>query len=434
MVDPHDPGSAHDQDDHLVADRIEKKKQPIKKRWKRNLSDPGTRRILIATGFAFAIIGGTTYLQLMRTEEAGEVSLRGDTESFDHIAQGENLKDNPELQRQVVAADDRRIDTAIDEDGTAAVSLPTELTRNAEVIEPSAEPPVTATEEADNSPVLRSAGQSEENDDGPVTRSSSESQGGGSEPLDNVLLDRIEAQIEELNPSWDKYGSMEVLAGSYVPPAQSNGLEPFDPDGAPSGIESPDTTEPAVLARAGEMFYGVNRLGATSDLPGSPIVFDANSGVIEDHTLIGSFTSNGECIRVDLTSISGPRYTQPIEAVMVEPNSLDTCVYDLVRPRLIERYGFKLATAIIGGFASAKASAASTVVTSALGTVTEVNDSTDEGQALWSGVEALANEVQDELDTQVDEQFGTPEVVLYAQSPYAIVLLSDLLEPSASGQ
>ena len=89
----------------------------------------------------------------------------------------------------------------------------------------------------------------------------------------------------------------------------------------------------------------------------------------------------------------------------------------------------KLAVAILGGFASAKASAASTVVTSALGSVTEVQEAQTEDQAVWAGVESLADTAQDELDTVVDENFGRPEVALYSNASYAIVLLSDLTEP-----
>ncbi|AJD54380.1 hypothetical protein SAMN02744133_108105 [Thalassospira xiamenensis M-5 = DSM 17429] len=411
----------YDSDREFLHEAIlDPKKKPLKDRIKNNFSHPGTKRILWVSAIAIVVIMGTVAFNLSNVMPSGEVELVGDIDKFDTVSRGKNQLENKEMQRQAKAADEIRIDEAIDRNGSAAIGLPLDAFNVDQEPNSSSESDGTiiATTVNESGPILRTVKTSTEE-----SGSNSDSESSGN--VNQVLVDKIAGQFAANQNKWDQFGETVTLVGSYQPDrvATSDLQDPSTTEGA-------DTDEPVrVVARAGEMFYGINRVAATSDLPGTPIIFDVNTGILTDHTFIGSFASNSTCMQVTMNSVSGPRFSQPISAVMIDPSSMDSCVYDLVRPRLIERYGMKLAVAILGGFASAKASAASTVVTSALGSVTEVQEAQTEDQAVWAGVESLADTAQDELDTVVDENFGRPEVALYSNASYAIVLLSDLTEP-----
>lgn len=249
--------------------------------------------------------------------------------------------------------------------------------------------------------------------------------GAGAAPVDTTALAQaMQEQMRGLFQAWSPARSEAVVLMPRTAPGNPGSQTESARSGA-AGAEVPRReAAPAVLIPAGAIHYAVLVTSSNSDAPG-PVTVEILQGPFRGARLVGSFTRPQNADRLvvqfnSLTDVTGRSY--PVNAVAVSPQTSETAVASDVDPRLVERYGLRMAAAFVAGLGEALGSAGSTSVSTIFGTTTTSQDSVGLGTAAAAGLGEAAGAISSDLEGAaavgplVTLDAGDPLGVLYVES------------------
>jgi intracellular multiplication protein IcmE len=215
--------------------------------------------------------------------------------------------------------------------------------------------------------------------------------------------------------------SASAIAG---PPASAAVGVATDPAPTPG----PAALQNAVLVPAGNGVYARTIVGVSSDQPG-PIVAVAESGPIAGDRMIGSFSEENSKLVVHLTSITLADGSQePIDAVMVAPDTMETAVASGVDEHYFTRFALPIAAAFVEGLGQAIQQSNSTIVQSPLGGVTAYNK-LNLGQEMGIAAGTAGGTAAGLIDQAVPHG---PTITLAAGVDVGVLFLSPLKEAAST--
>ena len=185
-----------------------------------------------------------------------------------------------------------------------------------------------------------------------------------------------------------------------------------------------------VIAKAGDIMYGVMTTGLNSDEPG-PVLAKIVSGRLKGSTLIGAFTKGTESVAITFSTINipGRNNSVGINAFAIDQDTARTAVADDVDKHLLQRYGSLFGGTFLSGISQAvqQAGASFAVPTDGSGTnagqslvkvLPQLNTTEKVIVALGAAGQALGQVAV--------TQFNTPTTItVNAGSPIGIFFMSD---------
>ena len=181
-----------------------------------------------------------------------------------------------------------------------------------------------------------------------------------------------------------------------------------------------------VLIPAGRGVRGHTVMGANSDVPGTPVVVEADTGPIARQRLIGSWTKQDDYLVIKLDRMSFNGREVPVDGILVAPDSVEAAVASSVDHNYGSRYLLPAAAAFVNGLGQALALSNSTVVASPFGGATALQR-LNLGQQLGIGAGVAAGRVGQSLD-QAAPKGSTVKVDRGAS--VSIMFLKDVVVPN----
>ncbi len=185
-----------------------------------------------------------------------------------------------------------------------------------------------------------------------------------------------------------------------------------------------------ILVPAGEILYATTITEANTDAPG-PVLAEIASGAVIGSRVLGSFKSTDNFLIISFNTIVIDGYSQPINAVALDPETTLTGLATDVNRRYMKRILLPAAGAFVEGLADAISESGRTTITISgdSTTTSQSNDEQDNDQEVASGITEAAQEFREIMD----EEVGDIETLIKvrAGTPMGLLIMEPIYKPGS---